>query len=140
MVLGNIPLLTRGPLAMFYGGDKILAHLSRESTGNHLALFMIASLSFQIVIIIFKSVKMRKLSTKHILREAIISNFLNVYSLLLIIILTFFLVSQSILHSITIEDNSTKDGIPGDTWKSLLFIAALETVVQITPFRNVALR
>ena len=140
MVLGTLYLLTRGPLAMFYGVDTILPHLSRESTGNHLSFLIIASFSFQITITIFKSVKTRRLSIKQILREAIVSNFLNVYGLLLIIVVTFFLVSQAILHYITIEDNSKKDGIPEDLWKNMLFITIVETVVQITPFRNMALR
>ena len=141
MALGYLPLLTKGPLALFYGGEIISPELSTESAGSHFSLFYMASFAFQISILIFKSWKMRRLSTRHLLREAIVSNFLNVYSLILIIMVTLGLALNVILHSVTIEDNSDRNETPSDMWKNVLLISLAETVVQVVPFyRNMALR
>ena len=137
MALGKLPPLTRGPMAMFYGGEQIMADLSEQSAGNHFAIFCTASVVFQVSMLIFKSLKMRRISTRKVLREAIVSNFLNVFNLFVIISVTAVFTLYVIFYYVTINNNLERD----DAWRNLLLMALLETAVQITPFcRNIALR
>ena len=43
MALGRVPLLTRGPLALFFGGENIIDQLSEGSPGESAFLYFAAS-------------------------------------------------------------------------------------------------
>ena len=89
---------------------------------------------------------MRKLPTQQRLKELVVGNFLNFFSLLIILSMVTCLTMAVVLHFQTINENSimAKSDIkkaPIDYWKDLLMIAAVETIFQLTPFIiNPALR
>ena len=45
MALGRVPLLTRGPLALFFGGENIIDQLSEGSPGESVFLYFAPPLS-----------------------------------------------------------------------------------------------
>ena len=47
---GKQPFLTKGPFAMFFGGDDILSELSDRKSGKHLPLLYLVSTLFSITI------------------------------------------------------------------------------------------
>ena len=47
---GKQPFLTKGPFAMFFGGDDILSELSDKKSGKHLPLLYLVSTLFSITI------------------------------------------------------------------------------------------
>ena len=89
---------------------------------------------------------MRKLQTPQKMKELVVGNFLNVFSMMIILPMVTLITGAGVFHFQTINENSqmTKADnkkAPMDYWKDLLMIAAVETIIQLTPFIiNTALR
>jgi hypothetical protein len=138
--------LTKGPYALFYGDTAIIPLLSSESAESYLLVACLVSVSLLLAIFVLKKVIMRKLPTQQRLKELVVSNFLNVFSLLIILVIGTLLTGAAVFHLQTINENSITSKTdnkkaPIDYWKDLLMIAAVETIVQLTPFIiNPALR
>ena len=81
---------------------------------------------------------MRKLPTQQRLKELVVGNFLNLFSLLVILAMVTFFTGVVAYHFQTINENSKYNlkKAPLDYWKDLLVIATLETIFQLTPFIN----
>ena len=50
ILTGKIPFLTKGPWAMFFGGEEIVPELSDRSAGRHLLVLYMASITFSLAI------------------------------------------------------------------------------------------
>ena len=129
MLTGYIPLLTRGPFAMFYGGQPITGQLSTRPAGNHFNLLYLVSLIFQVAVIILKKAKMRRVTTSTKLRDIIVNNYLNIFSL-------FVIIGIMLMLSVTVLFHSAATSVTSTHWKSILFISAIETLVQTIAFVN----
>ena len=146
MVTGNLPYLTRGPFALFYGGAAIIPQLSLESAGSHLSTAYVTFIVFHIIMITYKKLTMRKLPTQQRLKEIVVSNFLNVFRIGLILVAMILLTFGLLHHLNTIKKNSTatEENIqksPEDHWKNLMMFAIIETMIQTFSFlTNPALR
>ena len=96
--------------------------------------------------VMFKKLKTRNLPTQQRLKELVVTNYLNVFSMFLILVILVFLTLQLLTHKNTIKKNSSlaKDKTeksPDDYWVDLLIIAVVETVIQLISFiTNPALR
>ena len=140
------PYLTKGPYALFYGDTAIIPLLSSESAGMHLLVAFLVSLSLLLAIFVLKKIIMRKLQTPQKMKELVVGNFLNVFSMMIILPMVTLITGAGVFHFQTINENSimTKTDnkkAPMDYWKDLLMIAAVETIIQLTPFIiNPALR
>ena len=89
MIRGIVPLLTKGPDALFLGGERMLDVLDDEKPGNALPYLILFSVLFQICVFSFKTIQNRQLEsfTNYVqnLRNSLVENVLNVYSLMLIL-------------------------------------------------------
>ena len=84
---------------------------------------------------------MRRVSTSIKLRDIIVNNYLNIFSLFAIIFIMVMLTLTVWIHFYTIEVNSAATRVDAHTtapthWKSILFISAIETLVQAIAFVN----
>ena len=104
MYQGHLPILTKGPFSIFYGGEQIMKDLSKQSPGIGSTLQLVVSVIFQISLYIVKQVKSRKLQEyPQILKMTIVDNVLNMYSIMIIIILSIIAGSYGLLHHWSIE-------------------------------------
>ena len=62
MYRGSAPLLTKGPLVTFYGREQLLQVVSQGAPGKSLSIFLLSSLLFQVLLIIFKRFYSRKIT------------------------------------------------------------------------------
>ena len=146
MVTGDLPFLTKGPFAIFFGGAAIIPQLSSEPAGNHFSILFLASMGLHIIMIIFKKLKKKTLPTQQRLKEIVVGNFLNVFSSLLILAVLSVLTFGLLNHFYTIHKNSAvpEEKIqksPKEFWKNLLVLNMVETMFQSFSFlTNPALR
>ena len=146
MVTGNLPFLTKGPFAIFFGGAAIIPQLSSEPAGNHFSILFLASMALHIFMIIFKRLKKKTLPTQQQLKEIVVGNFLNVFSSLMILSVMSVLTFGLLNHFYTIDKNSAApeeriQKSPKESWKNLLMITMVETSFQSLSFlTNPALR
>ena len=104
MYQGHLPMLTKGPFSIFYGGDQIIQDLSKKSPGIGTTLLVVVSAIFQFLLYIFKIIKSRKLQEyPQILKRAMVENVLNMYSLMSLMILSILSISYGLLHHWDIE-------------------------------------
>ena len=54
MYSGRVPLLTKGPLVTFYGRQDLLEEVSDDPPGKSLNILMVSSLTFQLLLFLFK--------------------------------------------------------------------------------------
>ena len=89
MYQGELPMLTKGPFALFYGGDQIIPELSEKSPGRGVPILILWSAIFQVSLYILKCTKTRnvKLYT-HNLTKSLVENVLNIYGIILIILIS----------------------------------------------------
>ena len=144
MYQGNSPYFTKGPLALFYGGREILSELSDEQPGNGLPQLMVVSIIFQLVMYLYEKYHKRQLPnvTGYLknLRTNMITNVLNLYGVVLVIIFNIlgflFLISHYFRigqkDELAKEDNLVPDGI--------YVLTFLFVVLVLWPYRSHALR
>ena len=105
---GKVPFLTKGPWALYFGGDEILDELSNAKSGRPLAYLYLISIIFNIVILGidldieegydvhiafflgFKKYKARKISQQERLNEIVVGNFLNIFTVSAIVLMAVF--------------------------------------------------
>ena len=89
MVVGKIPVLTKGPISLFLGGEEIMDVLGDEDPGKALFHLCIFSVIFQSSNSVYKKYRNRKLHSvtdyTQSLRTTFVNNVLNVYGLFLLI-------------------------------------------------------
>ena len=145
MITGNLPLLTKGPFAILLGGEAIIPLLSSEPAGNHFLIADLSSIAFLLLMVFYKKLVMRKLPTQQRLKELVVSNFLNVFTILIILI-SLGLVTLVLYHLYTIKKYTAvaEKGIKVSSnvyWKNILIISMIETMLQSYSFlTNPALR
>ena len=104
MYQGHLPILTKGPFSIFFGGEQIIEDLSKQSPGIGIPVLVMLSGIFQISLYIVKQVKSRKLKEyPQILKMTMVDNVLNMYSIIIIIILSIIGCSYGLLHFWSIE-------------------------------------
>ena len=87
MVLGHLPLLTKGGVALMLGGKDIIPFLSEDVPGRAMLLVQLCSAFFQLFIYCYKKIKFRKLvSYTYQLQQTIFESSLNLYGLNIIIL------------------------------------------------------
>ena len=139
--------MTKGPQALFYGGDVILPFLSNKSPGRHTIVTLIMFVLFHFCLLVYKKLVMRKVPPLVKLKEAVVNNFLNLYKTCAILLVSFILMLSLLYYHKTIQENSKDENLVASkhvslaSFKKLLMIATLETSFQAFPFlTNPALR
>ena len=85
MMLGNCPVLTKGPLSLFLGGEEFMETLGDDVPGKAVLHLCVFSIFFMICNSVYKKVKTEKLNSVSdyamSLRATIVNNVINMYSL-----------------------------------------------------------
>ena len=141
MYPGQIPMLTKGPFALFYGGDQIIPELSEKSPGRGVPLLTLWSI-FQVSLYILKCTKSRNLKMyTHNLTKSLVENVLNMYGIIVIILISITSVVYIILHHWSIEKNKTKEKITKLVPKEIIILFSVTLFCVILPFiKSFALR
>ena len=84
MILGTVPLLTKGPFALFLGGEIMLDILDDGPPGKAGLLLIIFTVIFQVFISVFKKYKNNNYAQN--LRKSLVENVLNIYGLVVILV------------------------------------------------------
>ena len=135
MYTGDLPLLTKGPFALFYGGQQIFPQLSNQSSGHSFQAIIFLSLIFQIILSLYKKMKVKKLEDYvSLLRHSVVQNILNVYSIFSI--LTIFIISfcYIIRHTLCIEENRRNTEPVNFIPDEIVFIYVFAGTLVLIPF------
>ena len=138
----KLPLLTKGPFALYYGGDAIIIHLSNKSPGRGVPVAIFLSALFQICLYIMKLVKSTniKLYAQN-LAKSLVENILNIYGIFLIILMTLLSVAYITIHHWSIERNKEKKKTEGEIPREIFVLYGLTPLCAILPFvKSYALR
>ena len=154
MIKGIVPVMTRGSIATYFGGDMVIKEIERSGKENSypsliVPLFFILSLLFQISLYLYKMIRSRKhKNTKnnymHSLKTILVENVLNLYGLVVLIVISIFCCYVVIYHIYHIKHGAgtnskheDKDPFPLEFFVFYL----LMTISTILPFgRSTALR
>ena len=155
MYLGNAPMLTKGSFALYYGGEEIIPLLSDKSGSLVSPVFMGSSMIFQLSFLIFKKIRLLKLTPNvtysgmylNNMLSTLLNGFSNTHTIPATIIFTASGFIFTILHYSTIEakrrenvnklENKNLENIP----LSIYYFAGILFSLNIAQFlRNYALR
>ena len=135
MYQGQLPMLTKGPLALFYGGDQIIPDLSEKSPGRGVPLLFLGSAIFQVSLYILKHLKSRdRKMYVHNLTKSLVENVLNMYGIIVIILISITSVAYIILHHWSIEQNKNKIKITNLVPKEIIILFGVVLFITILPF------
>ena len=142
MIQGSLPLLTKGPLALFYGGNQIINDLSEKSPGRGFLILVMCSAIFQIFLSILKQTKSRNLKTYlYNLTKSLVENVVNMYGIIASFIITIASVAYGLIHHWTIEKNKKREHSTKCIPKEIFLLYLLLLFITIVPFvRSYALR
>ena len=108
----NTPLLTRGPLALFYGGQEIIPFLSTDlsiATSSDLSNWILLLLSplLQLLSHLYKKMKFRKeISYEQRLQQTVMSGVRNVYGPCVIFVAFVAFIAAGLLHYFVSIENT----------------------------------
>ena len=134
-VYSSIPLLTRGPLALFYGGQEIIPSLSSDlstATSSNMPNYVLICLSpiLQLFTHLYKKIKFRKeIRYEQKLQQAVMSGVRNVYGTFVIFVGFLGFVSALLLHLHVSQQNSKKEVSNHKTAEELFTPLLLLTII-----------
>ena len=100
MYLGSVPLLTRGPFALMYGGARILPHLSPLPPDPGLPLLILLSTLFQLTLFAVKKARSEAGNYLAQLRASLVESVVNVYGVIIIIAISLGSTAYIIHHQV----------------------------------------
>ena len=104
MYNGRVPLLTKGPMVTFYGRQELLEEVSSETPGQSLTVLMVSSLTFQLLLFLFKWNFSRKIQNYALnLKAILVNSVLNIYGLLIILMISLISCFYVIYHYLSIK-------------------------------------
>ena len=141
MYYGSLPLLTKGPFALFYGGESIIGNLSEESPGRGTPIMLLGSALFQISLFCVRQAKSRKLKYTHRLTKILVENILNIYGIIVIILISLVSVAYIILHHWRIQKNNEENIDKKLLPREIYFLYSVILFITVVPFiKSYALR
>ena len=128
-------MLTKGPFALFYGGQQIISQLSNQSSGHSFQVIILLSLIFQIFLSFYKRIKVKKLGDyPSLLRHSVVHNIFNVYSILVILIIFAISFCYIIKHTLCIEKNRGNTESVNFIPEEIIFIYVFAGTLVFIPF------
>ena len=102
--------MTKGPLALFYGGEEIIPHVSDDSSNAYNTPFMIIillSIVLQVFLTLFKKFKIRaEITYEQQLKMAVMSGVRNVYGQLVFFLGLLGFLGSGLFHYYSLHDNT----------------------------------
>ena len=147
----NIPLLTCGPLALFYGGQEIIPSLSSDlstATSSNKAIYVLIILSpmLQLLTYLYKEIKFKnEIRYEQQLQQAVMSGVRNVYGPFVIFVGFLGFILAGLFHLHVSNQNSQKrvstDKTAEELFTPLLWITIIFSfMIFVTFARNRKLR
>ena len=138
----KLPMLTKGPFALFYGGEGIQTELSDKSPGRGVPLLIVLSAVLQVSLYILKSARSRnKMMYFHNLTKSLVENVLNMYGIIVIIFISIICSAYITIHHLSIENYKTKDRTSTLVPKEVIILYLLTMLCAVLPFiKSYALR
>ena len=148
MYTGRVPLLTKGPLVTFYGREELLEEVSADPPGLGITVLFVSSLTFQVVLFLFKWNFSRKIPNYQNyalnLRTTLVNNVLNIYGVMIIMMISLISCFYAIYHYLSIKNLNKLTEAETETNvmpTGLLLIYLITFFVVLLPFiQNFALR
>ena len=146
-ILSGIPLLTKGPLALYYGGKDIIPLLSSatvKSTNIPFYFLLVLSPLLQLSLEIYKRYKFRKeILYEQQLQQAVMSGVRNVYSQIIVFMVFLACCACFAIHVYFAEKNKEiKNPDDPAKYSSLgpFIMIVIVSSINIMPFMNPKLR
>ena len=150
-VYSSVPLLTPGPLALFYGGQEIIPSLSSDlstATSSNMPNYVLTFLSpiLQLLTHLYKKIKFRKeIRYEQQLQQAVMSGVRNVYGPFVIFVGFLGCIVAFLFHSYVSKQNSQKavlhDKTAEELFTPLLWLLIIFSfMIFVTFARNRKLR
>ena len=135
-------MVTKGPFALFYGGDEIIPQLSEDFPDWGIPILTFVSVTFQVCLYLFKYLKSRKLNMyAHNLRIIMVENVLNMYEIVFIILISITGIVYGAIHFWGIKNNKNQEKITKLIPDEIIIMFMLTLFVIILPFiKSFALR
>ena len=138
----KLPLLTKGPFALFYGGEELFAELSDKSPGRGVPVHIFGSAVFQVFLYMIICLRSRnkKIYFQN-LRRSLVENVVNMYGFIVIIIISIISSAYILLHHLSIEKNKAKEKNSELIPKEVIILYLLTSFCVVLPFiKSYALR
>ena len=135
-------MLTKGPFALFYGGQQIIPQLTNQTSGKSFQMIILFSLLFQIFLTLYKQVEVKKLNDyASLLKRSLVQNILNVYSIFVILFIFIISFVYIIRHTLYIEEKRKTMESLNFIPQEIIFIYVFAGSLVLFPFlRSHALR
>ena len=136
MYAGSLPLLTRGPFALLFGGAPILPQLSCQPPGRGVLVLITVSQVFQGLIFLVKKCRRENRNYLKDLRQNLVDNVVNVYSIVIGTITTLASLTFITVHNLRVEQNLEKENDQLDTVfpAPIIVIMTCQVFVASLPF------
>ena len=105
MWLGDLPIMTKGPFALTYGGEEILPLLSKEPPPRGVAIFVVGCILWHSLLFLIKIKIQRGSSYINHLKNALVENVVNVYGIIITIFVSLSTMVFIFFHAIIVDKN-----------------------------------
>ena len=103
-------MLTKGPLALYYGGEEIIPHVSPDASTAYntpYIVMVLISMTLQIILVLLKKLKFRQeISYEQQLKLAVMSGVRNVYGQLVVFLGLLGFAACGVIHYYVLKDNT----------------------------------
>ena len=144
MVYGEYPFFTKGPLAIFYGGEKILQDLSNQPPEPGVRNLLMGSVLFQLIFYLYdKYHRLHPGEVTHYiedLKKSIITNILNLYGVTLMIIFNMIGFVFILSHYLRVGRKEELENKVKLVPNGIIVLTILFCAVVLWPYRSFALR
>ena len=142
MYKGQLSMVTKGPFALFYGGEEILDELTDSFPDWGIPILTFLSISFQVCLYVLKRLRSRKLSMyADNLRMIMVENVLNMYGIIVIILISITAIFYGFIHFLGIMKNKRLTKITKTVPNEIIIMFLLTLFVILLPFiKSFALR
>ena len=137
-VLGYVPVMTKGVFARHFGGPDVVNQLTDDKPSKTSLIFLLLSLSFQILLWFYKRFKMMKfkkvLSYVDTLRQTLVDNVYNVFGFMILISVScvcFFIVAN---HRDNMSKEENENEMVGTVPGTFFYMLGLCTVCCLLPY------
>ena len=124
-------------MVVVYGGDSSIRQLSGMPAQNIYPPLFIIYFFIQLIIYIRKKLAMRNMPSVQRMRSYVVNNYLNLNSLIYILLTMFLLMVATILYFGQVKRNqnsSDDEEILEGSYRALALMSLLETFIQLRPF------
>ena len=136
-------VLSKGTLALFYGGTEILPHVSDSVKSSNSSLYFLVILFFliQLLLLLYKKYRFKKtLAYEQKIQQVVMTGFRNVFNQIIIIIVFFTFITMFALHMFLSDKQVEVEKAEQNGSYGFWMLILLLTIMTIIPFKNPKLR